>query len=506
MTLTAAPVQNEVYRVLNRLDQPVHVVVDPSGTSVTTTPGTGQRVLASVGPLPPERLGSRRFRAAHGVRYAYLAGAMANGISSVELVTALARAGFLASFGSGGLPPARVDAALERLTSSAPAFAVNLLHAPHEPELERAVVESCLRHRVRCVEVSAYLELTPHLVRYRVSGLRTTADGSVVAENRVIAKVSRPEVARHFLLPPPPAMVAALLADGVVTAAQADLARRVPMADDLTVEADSAGHTDRRPLSALLPVLARLRNELRPTVRLGAAGGIGTPEAVVGAFALGADYVVTGSVNQSCVEAGTAARTRHLLATMGLSDFDMAPSAHMFELGAQVQVMRKGTMFPQRAKRLRALYETYGSLANLPASERTWLETHVLRRPIEQVWQEVVTFFADRDPAQLVRAADDPKRQMALVFRWYLGLSSKWAITGDTDRVADYQVWAGPAMGSFNDWVAGTYLADPGNRRVVDVAMHLLRGAAVLTRVRQLQLAGNRFPADCLDYRPTPLG
>ena len=77
------------------------------------------------------------------------------------------------------------------------------------------------------------------------------------------------------------------------------------MADDVTCEADSGGHTDRRPLLVLLPVIRQLRDELTPPggwprpVRIGAAGGLGDPAAVAAAFALGADYVVTGSVNQA---------------------------------------------------------------------------------------------------------------------------------------------------------------------------------------------------------------
>ena len=39
----------------------------------------------------------------HGVRYAYATGAMANGIASVELVEAGAKAGVLSFFGAAGL-------------------------------------------------------------------------------------------------------------------------------------------------------------------------------------------------------------------------------------------------------------------------------------------------------------------------------------------------------------------------------------------------------------------
>jgi len=49
-------------------------------------------------PLPMKHLGDPGFRADHRLRYAYVAGAMANGIASAELVEALARAGMLGFF------------------------------------------------------------------------------------------------------------------------------------------------------------------------------------------------------------------------------------------------------------------------------------------------------------------------------------------------------------------------------------------------------------------------
>ena len=63
----------------------------------------------------PENLGDPAFRRDHGVRYAYVTGAMANGIASVELVEAVARAGMLGFFGAAGLPLERVEAAIDRL-------------------------------------------------------------------------------------------------------------------------------------------------------------------------------------------------------------------------------------------------------------------------------------------------------------------------------------------------------------------------------------------------------
>jgi PfaD family protein len=220
---------------------------------------------------------------------------------------------------------------------------------------------------------------------------------------------------------------------------------------------------------------------------------------------MGAAYAVTGSVNQSCLESGASTAAKAMLAEAGIADCEMAPAADMFEMGVDLQVLKKGTFFPMRARRLYELYQAYDGLEDIPAADRAKLESQVFRRPLEDVWQECVKYFSRRDPEQLARAADSPKRKMALVFRWYLGMASRWAVVGDADRAMDYQVWCGPAMGSFNDWVTGSYLKTPGNRRVAEVAHHLMRGAAFHTRLNQLRNAGVHVPASAADYRPVPL-
>jgi trans-AT polyketide synthase, acyltransferase and oxidoreductase domains len=493
--------EHAVAALLRRLDQGVVAVrVDGRVGFAPEDAAVDGEVLAVAPPVPASRLGDPDFRDDHGVALAYCAGAMANGIASEELVIAMGRAGLLASFGAAGLMPARIDAAIAQIRDALPQgpYAFNLIHSPSEAALERAAVDLYLSRGVRTVEASAYLRLTSHVVRYRAAGLEEARDGTVEARNRGSAKVSRREVATQFLSPAPQDLLRELVAAGALDERAARLAERVPLADDVTVEADSGGHTDGRPPVVLLPSLVALRDELQAQhryarmPRVGAAGGIATPAAVAAAFAMGAAYVVTGSINQACVEAGTSPHVRTLLAEAGYADVAMAPAADMFELGVDLQVLKRGTLFPMRARRLRELYRRHASLEEIPADEREKLERQFFRRSLDEVWQETVAFFSERDPDQIRRVADDPKGRMALVFRWYLGLSSHWANTGEPGRELDYQVWCGPAMGAFNDWARGGPLAAAERRRVADVGRALMDGAAVLTRLRQLEVQGVR--------------
>ncbi|HEY0838657.1 MAG TPA: PfaD family polyunsaturated fatty acid/polyketide biosynthesis protein, partial [Vulgatibacter sp.] len=503
---------------MERLGSPVSLV-EAGGRQALARGGSGRLGIApSSGELPllahvpallPDQLGDPGFRRTHGLRFAYVAGEMANGIASEELVEAMAHAGMLGFFGAAGLPPARVEEAIVRLKRLGDLpWGINLIHSPADTALEAAHADLFLRHGIRLVCASAYLDLTLPLVRYRVAGIHEGPDGEAIAPNRVIAKVSRVEVARKFLSPPPERFLRQLVEAGEITEAQSRLAARIPMAEDVTAEADSGGHTDNRPLVVVLPAIQALRDELhdehryavRP--RVGAAGGIATPAGVAAAFSLGAAYVVTGSVNQGCREAGSSDLVRQMLAEVASTDVAMAPAADMFEMGVKVQVLAKGTMFPVRAAKLYDLYRAHDSLESLPPAVRAELEQKYFRCSLEEAWEGCRSFFAVRDPAQVKRGEEDPKHRMALVFRSYLGRASGWANEGVADRRIDFQIWCGPAMGAFNEWAKGSFLEDWRERRAVPVAKNLLAGAAVLTRVAALRAQGAVVPAELERFRP----
>ena len=80
--------------------------------SMTAPEAAGLPLLATLPPLYPEWLGDRSFLETHGLRFPYVAGAMANGIATPELVIAMGRAGMLGFFGAGGLSYRRIQEGL----------------------------------------------------------------------------------------------------------------------------------------------------------------------------------------------------------------------------------------------------------------------------------------------------------------------------------------------------------------------------------------------------------
>lgn len=511
----------EIQKALGEFRQQLYVIRHPSTKAIGCAIGQGvwvnsstnaYEVLGVLPPIFPEWLGSRGFTHRHNIRFPYASGAMANGIATTDLVIAMSNMGGLGFFGAAGLSRERVSAAIDVLqtTLGTQGWGINLIHSPHEPELEQAIAEMYIKRRVPRVSAAAYMKLSPYIVRYALTGLRNH-QGTIVRENQVFAKISRPETAEQFMSPAPASMVQYLLQKGWITEEEAKLAQYVSVAENITVEADSGGHTDNQALSVLFPVITQLRHQvirqygLSRDIYLGAAGGIGDPLSASGAFAMGADFILTGSINQSCVEAGIDAKAKKLLAQVQMGDVIMAPAADMFEMGVEVQVLKRGSMFGVRAKKLYEWYKKYASLWEIDGKDKQELEQSILRASVEQSWEDTKKYWMQRDNREVVKAEQDAKHQMALVFRSYLGLASRWAIQGNADRVLDYQIWCGPAMASFNRWVKGSFLEHPENRRADQVARNMLEGACQVTRAQQLRNYGVAIPMDALHVTPVLL-
>ena len=513
-----------LFNALLRVTRPLFIV-NADGKLAFSQDGTltigekkpvGSGILPLMGYAPalhPKDLGDPAFKNTHHLRYAYVAGAMANGITSVEMVEETGRNGMMGFFGAAGLLPDEIEAAIVRLQQSMRGrpFGFNLIHSPTDPALETATVDLYLKRGIKLVSASAYLDLTLPLVYYRVSGIHRDGNGDIVCPHKIIAKVSRVEVARKFFAPPPEKYLRQLVDQRLISPDQAEMAAEFPMTDDLTAEADSGGHTDNRPALTLLPTMLALRDEVtapysyQHPIRIGLAGGIATPESAAAAFAMGAAYVLTGSINQACIEAGTSDTVRQMLAEADQADVTMAPAADMFEMGVKVQVLKRGTMFALRAAKLYELYSRFSSYDEIPSGQREILERDIFKCSFTQEWAQTRQFFTKRDPQQIELAEKNPKHKMALVFRSYLGRSSTWAKTGDPTRKIDYQIWCGPAIGAFNHWARGTFLEKSENRKTVTVAMNLLYGAAVTTRVNWLRHQGISLPHGSVKFHAQEL-
>ncbi|MCY1042394.1 ACP S-malonyltransferase [Corallococcus sp. bb12-1] len=448
---------------------------------LVSAPPSARKEEPARSPLTPgSALGDAAFRDEHGVRYAYYTGPMGKGVSGVELVSRLARSGILGVLGSWGLPAAQVEADIaevRRRAGAHAAFAVDLRAGANEAERVRLL----LRCGVRVIEASDHVRITPALVLYRLKGVSRGPDGVVRAPHGIIAKTSRLEMAERFLAPPPAELVAELVEAGQLRRDEAQLAPGLSMASDLCVRADCAATTEQGAALALFPVFERLRQrQLHPGargVRMGLAGGIGSPVGAAAAFMMGADFISTGSINQCTVEAATSERVKDLLANASIHDTAYVPDTSSFELGGRAQVLKRGLFFPARANKLHDVYRENPSLEDLSPETRRMLEERWFGEPLGHVWARVAAELPEESRALAER---NPKSRMALVFRAYLDRAFDSARDGVAQQQTQFHIPCGPAMGAANAWLEGGPFASWRNRHVDALAVLLMDESAAL--------------------------
>ncbi len=469
-----------------------------SGFSFFNRNGNKRKELPFTGLLlRASDLGSRAYRDAYGLQLAYSAGAMGHGISSSSMVIALAKAGMLGYFGTSGLSMERIEREIELIHRSIGVehpFGVNITCDPANPAGEAELVDLCIKHAVRHIDVSRCVRVTLPLAGFRIKGLKKGKNGRVLSTNRIQAKLSRPEVAASFLGPAPDDMIRSLLSSGGITEEQAWCARRVPVATEICAESDSGGHASSGVATVLVPAIARLAEENRTRfgyadrVCIGACGDIGTPEAVAAAFMLGADYVQTGSINQCTVEAGTSDVVKRMLAETGVQDTAYAPSPDMSDPGGRIRVLRKGVFFPGRANKLYDVLAHCRSLADIEPETRRQFE--------ERYFKKSIAGIVSSDTSRPEPGANG-RRETAGLFAWYYDMCMKSAIAGDEENKVNFLVHCGPAMGAFNGWVKGTELEGWKSRHVDEIGKRLMDGAAeyLNRRTRELHFAAEKAEA-----------
>lgn len=113
-------------------------------------------------------LGNAAFKKDCNLKYAYVTGAMYRGIASKEMVAKIAKAGMLGFFGTGGLEFEQIEKTIQDIRKELPngqAFGMNLLHSPGDPKKEEDAVKLFLDNGVGIIEASAFMSITPPLVR-----------------------------------------------------------------------------------------------------------------------------------------------------------------------------------------------------------------------------------------------------------------------------------------------------------------------------------------------------
>jgi trans-AT polyketide synthase/acyltransferase/oxidoreductase domain-containing protein len=423
-------------------------------------------------------LGSDAFKKDYGVAYAYVAGSMCHGISTKELIINMARAGFLSFIGTTGVSITQLEYIIQDIQAAIngqTCFGLNIIGSRQAAE-EEQLITLMLKHQVRNLELSAYLEISEALVRFRASGLQQDRNGHIRVSNRIMTKVTHLEIAEMFMSPAPDYILKSLVQKQVITEDVAGWLERVPMADDICLQTDAGWECGTGNPQLLLPAAVTRCRELQQQynynkpVRIGLGGGIGTPYAAAAAFLSGADFILTGSVNQCTKEAGTSETVKALLAQLDVHDTGYVSFIDRFNLEGKEQVVKKGIFFPARANKLFQLYQQFSSPELLDAATRKQLEEKYFKKPLEQVFRDIEN--------EVNVAAASHGQQMQSLVKWYAEQGFTRAMEGNSAHRTDYKIFCSPAMGAFNRWVKGTPLEKWENREVAVIARLIMQDTA----------------------------
>jgi trans-AT polyketide synthase/acyltransferase/oxidoreductase domain-containing protein len=189
---------------------------------------------------------------------------------------------------------------------------------------------------------------------------------------------------------------------------------------------------------------------------------------------LGADFVLTGSVNLATVESRLGERVKDLLAGVDVQDTAYAPFGDLFELGGRARVVKKGVLFHARANRLYDIWRAHDDWRQVDVDARQQVEQRWLRASFDDVYAKLRQDLPAGEPEP------DAKRAMALVFRWYCAQARRAAVNGDPAYEVDWEVCCGPALGAANRWLRGTALAAWRDRHVDEVGRRLMSEASLI--------------------------
>lgn len=428
-----------------------------------------------------KNLESQDFKTYLNLKYPYVCNSMYYNIVSPEMIIKLSNSGMLGFLGTSmrSLFEIREDINIIRREVNEATFGLGIVHNKNT-KVEDEVFQFLLDEDIKIIEISDYLTVTKNIVKYKLKGINKHNTETETQKHYIMAKVARIETAELFLKPAPTKIIEELIEEGEITTEESICGRNEPIADFISVITENDIHVSSPSNFMLFNEISKLSLEIQEKygyIRkpfIGIEGGIGNPLAIANAFFIGADYVVTGSINQCSNQARISESVKDILQTLDIHDCESVPDLENMELGVMVNVVRKSTLFPARINKLYDLYRRYNSLDEIDSDILASLESRVFKESIEEFCKDSEKFF---DEAELNTMRKSRKGKILQIVKSYYYQALKNAIKGNEERKIDYCIRCNPTMGLFNRWAKGKDIESWVNRDVDVIGMMMLEEA-----------------------------
>ena len=435
-------------------------------------------------------LGNQDFERTLNLKFPYVCGSMYYGIASPEMIIRLAKAGMLGFIGTSicNIESIKRDINIIKNKLDGEVFGLGVTYNQNVNE-ENSIYNLILSEDIKIIEISDYMSITKNLIKYRVKGMQKSNYSNVMQPHHVMAKVSRIEMAELFLKPAPSDIIEALLEAGEITQNEAECAACVPVADFVSITSENDIHISSVPNFMLLSEIKKLSREIQKEYLfskcsyIGIAGGIGNPDVIALSFLLGADYVVSGSINQCCKQANISDITKNILATVDIHDCEYVPDLKNMELGIKMNVVRKGLLFPARANKLFDLYKRYNAIDEIEADVIHSIETRIFKKNINTFSKESEKFFSE---SELKTFNTNPKSKLLHIIKCYYQVALHDAIEGNENNKINFLIKCNPTMGFFNRWAKGKSIENWIDRDVDKIGIMMLEEAStIITKFKE---------------------
>ncbi|SOD99176.1 ACP S-malonyltransferase [Spirosoma fluviale] len=429
---------------------------------------------------PSGTKGIRRFVDDYQLKYPYVAGGIGYGISSRQMVESMTKGGMLGFLDIADRPLADVENDLRTLAYTCGKESARYgctISQGLSDELTIDKLFGLLRaYNIQVIETHDDPQITEKLVEYRLQAFDQRGE----AINRLLIKTGNPVVLEEIMKPISETILLKLQQRGKLTKEQVERGRRIALASDVCVLADPGGLTSHGSPFVLFPHALMLREQFtrqyryEQPIHVGLGGGIGSPLAVQMAFAMGADFVHTTSVNLCTIESGLHAYTKQLLQEISVEDTGYAPcSDFLFNPNKKIQVVKKGVLFPARANKLYELFKQHAAISEIDPRVIVQLEEKFYQKSLAGVWEDIVK-KRQGTPDLISKALQNSKYYMYLLFQEYFHLSAEWAVKGDGTYLLNFQIPCGAELGALNRQLQNTPMQAWSGRNIGEVAQWLL--------------------------------